>query len=88
MFKVYISDSVYDRIINLEEQRATSGRSNLYKLLKLQPVQLLTEKDTEKFKLHPENVLKNPSSLYILNIGNAISSIGSIECKEITICQQ
>lgn len=71
MFKVYISDSVYDRIINLEEQRAISGRSNLYKLLKLQPAQLLTEKDTEKFKLHPENVLKNPSSLYILNITHA-----------------
>lgn len=68
MFKVYISDSVYDRIINTEEQRATAGRSNLYKLLKQQPVQILTEKDTERYKLLPENVLKNPSSLYILNI--------------------
>ena len=46
MFKVYISDSVYDRIVNTEEQRATAGRSNLYKLLKQQPVQILTEKDT------------------------------------------
>lgn len=36
MFKVYISDSVYDRIVNTEEQRATAGRSNLYKLLKQQ----------------------------------------------------
>lgn len=70
MFKVYISDSVYDRIISTEEQRA-AGRSNLYKLLKQQPVQLLTEKNTEKFKAHPENVLKNPSSLYILNITHA-----------------
>lgn len=68
MFKVYISDSVYDRILNTEEQRATAGRSNLYKLLKQQPVQILTEKDTERYKLHSENVLKNPSSLYILNI--------------------
>ena len=68
MFKVYISDSVYDRIVNTEEQRATAGRSYLYKLLKQQPVQILTEKDTERYKLHPENVLKNPSSLYILNI--------------------
>ena len=68
MFKVYISDSVYDRIVNTEEQRATEGRSYLYKLLKQQPVQILTEKDTERYKLHPENVLKNPSSLYILNI--------------------
>ena len=68
MFKVYISDSVYDRIISTEEQRATTGHSNLYKLLKQQPVQQLTEKDTEALKTHPENVLKNPSSLYILNI--------------------
>ena len=68
MFKVYISDSVYDRIISTEEQRATAGRSNLYKLLKQQPVQILTEKDTERFKLHPEDVQKNPSSLYILDI--------------------
>ena len=71
MFKVYISDSVYDRIINAEEQRATPGRSNLYKLLKQQPVQILTWKDTERFKSHPENVQKNPSSLYILDITSA-----------------
>lgn len=71
MFKVYISDSVYDRIISTEEQRATAGRSNLYKLLKQQPVQVLTTKDTERFKLHPEDVLKNPSSLYILDITHA-----------------
>jgi len=71
MFKVYISDSVYDRIISAEEQRTTTGRSNLYKLLKQQPVQILTEKDTERFKLHPENVQKNPSSLYILDITSA-----------------
>lgn len=68
MFKVYISDVVFDEIVDTEEQRATAGRSNLYKLLKQQPVQLLTEKDTEKYKTNPENVLKNPSSLYILNI--------------------
>ena len=71
MFKVYISNSVYDRIISTEEKRATAGRSNLYKLLKQQPVQILTDKDTERFKLHPENVQKNPSSLYILDIPSA-----------------
>ena len=70
MFKVFISQSVYDRIISTEEQRAISGRTNLYKLLKLQPIQLLTEKDEERFRQHPENVLKNPSSLYILNIAH------------------
>ena len=68
MFKVFISQSVYDRIISTEEERTISGRSNLYKLLKQQPIQILTDKDTERFKLHPENVQKNPSSLYILNI--------------------
>ena len=71
MFKVYISDSVYDRIVSTEEKRSTAGRSNLYKLLKQQPVQILTAKDTDRFKLHPENVQKNPSSLYILDITSA-----------------
>jgi len=71
MFKVYLSDSVYDRIIKAEEQRAMAGRSNLYKLLKQQPVQLLTQEDMGKLKAHPENVLKNPSSLYILDIPSA-----------------
>ena len=33
-------------------------------------VQTIT-KDTERFKLHPEDVLKNPSSLYILDITHA-----------------
>lgn len=71
MFKVYISDSVYDRIVSTDEQRATAGRSNLCKLLKQQPAQLLTEKDTEDLKSHPENVLKTPSALYILDITSA-----------------
>ena len=68
MFKTYISITTYERIISTEEQRPASGRSNLYKLLKQQPVQLLTANDTEALKAHPENVLKNPSSLYILDI--------------------
>ena len=68
MFKVYISDSVYGKIVNAEEQRAMAGRSNLYKLLKQQPVHRLTQEDMGKLKAHPENVLKNPSSLYILDI--------------------
>jgi len=68
MFKVFISDSTYQAVISAEEQRAITGRSNLYKLLKQQPVQQLTEKDTEKIKAHPEDVLKNPSALYILDI--------------------
>ena len=68
MFKVYISDSVYGKIVNAEEQRAMAGRSNLYKLLKQQPVHRLTQEDMGKLKAHPENVLKNSSALYILDI--------------------
>lgn len=71
MFKVYISDSVYNRIKTTEEQRSTAGHSNLYKVLKQQPVQILTEKETEQFKYHPESVLENPSSLYILDVTSA-----------------
>lgn len=68
MFKTYISDTVYERIISTEERKATATRSYLYKLLKQQTVQLLKQTDTERYKAHPENVLKNPSALYILDI--------------------
>lgn len=68
MFKTYISDTVYERIISTEERKATATRSYLYKLLKQQPVHLLKESDTERYKANPENVLKNPSALYILDI--------------------
>lgn len=64
MFKVYISESAYNGII----ASATTAQSNLGKLLKQQPVQILTPSDTETYKAHPENVLKNPSALYILDI--------------------
>ena len=68
MFKICISDTLYQRIIGTEEQKAPAARSNLYKLLKQQPVQILTASENEEFKAHPQNVLKNPSALYILNI--------------------
>lgn len=68
MFKIYISYSAFDRIISAEEQRPTAGRSNLYRLLKQQPVQKLTDEDTKKLKANPEEVLINPSALYILDI--------------------
>ena len=64
MFKVYISASAYQGIVG----SVTAGQSNLGKLLKQQTVQLLTESDAARFKDHPESVLDNPSSLYILNI--------------------
>ena len=68
MFKTYISDTVYEKIISTEERKATTARSYLYKLLKQQPVQLLKQPDTERYKAYPENVLKNPSALYLLDI--------------------
>lgn len=64
MFKVYISESAYQGIVG----SATTGQSYLSKLLNKQSLQLLKEADTERYKKHPENVLKNPSALYILDI--------------------
>ena len=67
MFKVYISESAYQGIVG----SATTGQSYLGKLLKQQPLQLLKDADTERYKEHPENVLKNPSALYILDVSAA-----------------
>lgn len=71
MFKIIITDSVYQDIIRTEEQRPSSGRSHLYQLLMQQPVQQLSAEQTEKLRQHPEEVLKNPSALYILQISHA-----------------
>lgn len=68
MFKVYIPDAVYQDIINTEEKKAVASRTYLYKLLKQQPVQRLSAADSERFKAHPDRVLKNPSALYILDV--------------------
>ena len=64
MFKIFISESAHQCI----DSAATTVHSHLCKLLKQQPVQLLTSADNDDFKAHPENMLKNPSSLYILDI--------------------
>jgi len=71
MFKVCISDTIYNRIVSAEEQKAASMRTNLYKLLRQQPVQLLTASDNERYRTHPEDVLKCPSALYILDIASS-----------------
>lgn len=67
MFKVYISESSYKDITG----STTTGLSYLGKLLNKQPLQLLKEADTERYKAHPEKVLNNPSALYILDISPA-----------------
>lgn len=71
MFKVYITDSAYGRIVSSEETKDVNLRSNLYKLLKQQPIQILKASDSAKYKAHPEDVLKNPSALYILDISHS-----------------
>jgi hypothetical protein len=68
MFKVFISDFVYQEIVGKEEQQAPSARSYLYKLLKQQSVNTFTAAEMQQLKSKPETVLKNPSSLYILDI--------------------
>ena len=71
MFRIFISDIVLQGIINREERSAPAHRSYLYKLLKQRPVQVLTASDTDRFKSQPEEMLKNPSALYILDINAA-----------------
>ena len=68
MFKTVISDAVYHSIISKEEEKVATNRSFLYKLLKQQPVQILTTTETEAIKSQPDIVLNNPSALYILDI--------------------
>lgn len=68
MFKVIISDNVYHKIIQAEEKKTAATRSYLYKLLKQQEVKQLTGAETEYLNTHPQEVVKDPSALYILDI--------------------
>ena len=68
MFKIIISEPVFNSIVSAEEQKMSALRSPMYKLLKQQHVLKLTGLETEHLKAHPEEVLKHPSSLYILSI--------------------
>ena len=68
MFKVYISDSIYQTIITSEENKAPSEQSYLYKLLDKQPIQILKPEEEKKIQENPSCVLDNPSAVYILNI--------------------
>ena len=71
MFKIFISENVYNKVITAESPKSEASRSNLYKLLKQQPVQRLSEEQTLQIKSQPNKVLKNPSSLYVLDITKA-----------------
>ena len=68
MFKVYISDSIYQKIITSEENKASSEQSYLYKLLEKQPIQKLKPEEEKNIEENPSCVLDNPSAVYILNI--------------------
>ncbi len=68
MFKIYITETIYHHVVDAEAQKAASAWSNLYKLLKQQPVEILSVADTERYKAHSEDVLKHPSALYILDV--------------------
>lgn len=68
MFKVIITDSIYNRVLSTEESKDIEARSYLYKLLKQQKVECLTAEETNAIKSHPEHVMKSPSSLFILDI--------------------
>lgn len=68
MFKVFISDSIYQTIITSEENKAPSEQSYLYKLLDKQPIQILKPEEEKKIQENPSCVLDNPSAVYILNI--------------------
>lgn len=68
MFKTLISDTIYDRINIAEGKKPSKAQSYLYKVLKKQPVTVLSKAETERLKNKPEDVLKHPSSLYILDI--------------------
>lgn len=67
MFRIIITERFSNKLKE-EKDRATQELSYLYKLLKQQPVQVLTAVDSEKLRSHPEDVLKSPSALYILDI--------------------
>ena len=71
MFKILISENIYNNIMGTEATKAKAIRSMLYKLLTLQPIQQLTAEQTQQLKDHPEDVLKNPSALFILDITRA-----------------
>ena len=84
MFKIIISEQFYGKIKQEEQGRAPQELSYLYKLLQQQPVQLLTTAANEKYKNHSENVLKNPTALYILDMtpseASAIKSKYGVMC--------
>lgn len=68
MFKVIITDTLYNRIVAEEELKEEKARSYLYKLMERQPVEIISVEKTAQLRSHPKKLLDNPSSLYVLDI--------------------
>jgi hypothetical protein len=66
MFKTIISESVYQQIINSQEEQANNA--SLCKILHLYEKELLSSEATQELKNNPAKCLDNPSALYILDI--------------------
>ena len=66
MFKTIISESVYQQIINSQEEQANNA--SLCKILHLYGKELLSSEATQELKNNPAKCLDNPSALYILDI--------------------
>lgn len=75
MFKVIISDSVYEQVM------AMGGTGIIGKLLKQQPSRLLSSAETYCLKRYPEEALKSPSLLYILDASLAETLCIQICCE-------
>lgn len=68
MFKIIITESIFNGIKAKEESKPVQSRSRLYKLLQQQEPQIISDTETALLKENPEKVLNNPAALYILDI--------------------
>lgn len=68
MFKIIITESIYNKIIADEEKEILEQHSNLYLMLKKYDVKKLSIKETHALLNNPVRVLDNPSAVYILDI--------------------
>lgn len=66
MFKIIISESIYQRISSSQEEQAKNPR--LCKMLKHYDTKLLSSEATQELKDNPVMCLDNPSALFILDI--------------------
>lgn len=68
MFSIIISNTVHNKMSEAVKSNSALNTTNLYKILNKYDKQVISQEQTENLKTHPEKVLNNPSSLYILDI--------------------